>query len=133
MRIPAASTITAASASEIDGSRPVRNTGRRSENRTTPGAVRELFRGVVKAITRRAEDDPPPQRRRGGGGTRTLFPAAARKIMRRTVRVPAQAYAAASAYLADTLDWLNLWGEEMDTDSEPGADSDAKKHLYPHI
>jgi hypothetical protein len=133
MRIPAASTITAESASEIDGSRPVRNMGRRSENRTIPGAVRELFRGVGKAIARRAEDDPPPPRRRGGGDTRTLFPAAARKIMRRTARVPGQAYAAASAYLADTLDWLNLWGDELDSDAELKGDIDAKKHLSPHV
>jgi hypothetical protein len=89
---------------------------------------------VVKAITRRAEDDPPqPPRRRGGGDTRTLFPAAARKIMRRTVRVPAQAYAAASAYLSDTLDWLNLWGDEVDSGAELKDEIDAKKHLSPHI
>jgi hypothetical protein len=126
--------ITAASASEIDGSRSVRNTGRRSENRTIPGAVRELFRGAVKAITRRAEDDPPqPPRRRGGGDTRTLFPVAARTILRHTARVPAQAYAAASAYLSDTLDWLNLWHDDMDSGTELKDEIDARKHLSPHI
>ena len=107
--------------------------GRRNGDRTIPGVVRELFRGAIKAITRRAEDDPPPPHRRGGRDTRTLFPAAARQIMRRTARVPAQAYAAASAYLADTLDWLNLWADEFDSGAELKDGVDAKKHLSPHI
>ena len=89
---------------------------------------------MVKVITRRAEDDPPPPpRRRGGGDTRTVFPAAARKIMRRTARVPAQAYAAASAYLADTLDWLNLWHDDMDSGTELKDEIDVKKYLSPNI
>jgi hypothetical protein len=47
------------------------------------------------------------------------------------VRIPAEAYAKAAGYLADTLDWLNLWHhhEEFTEDVEPTASD----HLYPHM
>jgi hypothetical protein len=32
---------------------------------------------------------------------------AAKAILRRAVRLPAQAYAVATGYLGDTLDWMN--------------------------
>jgi alkylation response protein AidB-like acyl-CoA dehydrogenase len=57
---------------------------------------------------RKAEDEPVPQRRRRGETGRG-FGLAARAVLHHTVRVPPQAYAAATAFLADTLDWLQLW------------------------
>ena len=67
-----------------------------------------MFRAAVKAITRREEDESPPPRRRSGE-TDKAFIMAARATLRRAVAIPIDAYAAATAFLADTLDWLNLW------------------------
>jgi len=56
---------------------------------------------------------------------------AAGKIVRRAVRIPAAAYAAAT-YLWDTLHWLNQWHQtdsDLDEDFQP-APSD---YLYPHL
>ncbi len=80
-----------------------------------------MFRDAVKALTRRDDDEPPPPRRRSGE-TDKAFGMAARAALRRAVRLPAEAYAEATAYLSDTLAWLNLWqdnagpGDELDSD-----------------
>ena len=57
---------------------------------------------------------------------------AARAALRRAPRLPRQAYARATAYLADTLDWLNLWeanntheSNELDVDYDTQQSSDA--------
>jgi hypothetical protein len=91
-----------------------------------------LFRSAVKAITRRIDDETEPQPRRKSGETEKAFGMAARAALRRAARIPADVYMAATAYLADTLDWLRLWddnaanAEELDneihcqdTDSHP--------------
>jgi hypothetical protein len=39
--------------------------------------------------------------------TGRAFRMTARKLMRRVARIPAEAYHRATAYLADTLDWLH--------------------------
>ena len=39
---------------------------------------------------------------------------AARATLRRAVSIPREAYAAATAFLADTLDWLNLWQDNAE-------------------
>jgi hypothetical protein len=52
---------------------------------------------------------------------------------RREVRVPTEAYATATAYLADTLDWHNQWhqieSDGIDEDFRPAP----RDHLYPHL
>jgi hypothetical protein len=55
---------------------------------------------------------------------------AAIKIMRRAVRIPAEAHARATGYLADTLDWLNLWHhhDDFQEDIQPAPHD----YLYPH-
>jgi len=55
--------------------------------------------------------------------------------MRRVGRLPAEAYAAASAYLFDTLDWMNPWHHEPDPQDCPEADETAtpQGYLYPHL
>ena len=57
---------------------------------------------------------------------------AAGKILRRAARIPVEAYATATAYLTDTLDWLNQWHQHDDeaNDDFRSAPSD---HLYPHL
>ncbi len=81
----------------------------------------------------RAEDEPEP-RRRGSGEAGRAFPAAARNLLRRAGRIPAEAYAATTAWLSDTLDWLNMWeanslddGSELDDSFNPQQD-----RYFPH-
>jgi hypothetical protein len=81
-----------------------------------------MFRQAVKAITRRTEDEPRPQTRRRRGESDRAFRMTARAALRRVARP--QAFASATAYLADTLDWLNLWANGND-DSELCDNSDA--------
>jgi hypothetical protein len=57
---------------------------------------------------------------------------AAGKVVRRPVRLPAAAYAAA-AYLRDTLDWLNQWHDDPASSNELAEDYEQPaQHLYPH-
>jgi hypothetical protein len=77
----------------------------------------------VKTITGRDVNEPQPTQRRRSGETHKGFGAAARAALGRAARIPPEAYAAATAYLSDTLDWLNLWDSNAessdDLDSEP--------------
>jgi hypothetical protein len=110
-----------ASESETDISSLDGFSSERSGNRTISGTIRALFRGAVKAITRREAGEPPPPRRRGGE-TGKAFGMAARAVLHRAARIPADAYMAATAYLTDTLDWLRLWddnaGDAEELDNE---------------
>jgi hypothetical protein len=93
--------------------------------------LRRQFREVMKAIAPRAAA-PQPGKRRRSEDTGKAFRMAARKIIPRTARLPAEAYAAATGYLSDTLDWLNQWHHH---DSGAGNDFHARQgdHLYPHL
>jgi hypothetical protein len=94
------------------------------------GAAGKLFRAVAKAVTRRDDDEPPQPRRRSGKTDKgfvvvwrtALHRAAMMKTdatargryaaLQPTKASPAAAadpFAAATAYLSNTLDWLNLW------------------------
>lgn len=55
----------------------------------------------------------------------------ARKLVRRAVRFPKEAHARATAYLSDTLDWLNLWHHHDEVFTEE-IQPPASEHLYPH-
>jgi hypothetical protein len=51
--------------------------------------------------------------------------------VQRVTRIPAEAYGRATAYLADTLDWLNQWhhyDEHFCEDAKRASNDD----LYPH-
>ena len=90
-----------------------------------------LSRQVKAALT--FASPAPPLRRRRREETRRSFTPSATSIMRRTVRIPAAAYAA--AYLWDTLDWLNPWHQdvssagEMDDDCQPADQNHLSLHL----
>jgi len=59
---------------------------------------------------------------------------AARAILRRPLRLPSAAYATATAFLSDTLDWLNLWHHHGATGGEPSAGFDAtENHIFPRL
>jgi hypothetical protein len=70
--------------------------------------------------------------RKGGEDTGRTFRMSARKTTRRPARVPKDAFARVADFLADTLDWLNLWhhhGEDFSDNCRPAASD----HLYPHL
>jgi hypothetical protein len=91
----------------------------------------QLFREVKKAITREVPAPQPTPRRRKEDTGRAAFQMAARKITCRAVRIPAEAYAAATAYLWDTLDWLHQWHSDLLAHHEPASEIDDDVHADP--
>jgi hypothetical protein len=78
--------------SETETSSAVRDTAERSKNRTIIGGIEALFRAAAKCLE--PENEPRPARRRQKDGTDTgSFRIAARSIMRRAARLPADAAA----------------------------------------
>jgi hypothetical protein len=55
---------------------------------------------------------------------------AARVTLRRAARLPAEAYAVATGYLCDTLDWLNLWQDNADNGHWHDDDFSAKQEQH---
>jgi hypothetical protein len=102
--------------------------------RSSAGAIKGLFRNAVKAVTARTDDEPPPPRRRSDE-TDKAFRMAAVHIMRRVIRLPVEAYFAATDYLRDVLDWMNPYGQdEMDDSAELDGSLDTKQnHFSPHL
>jgi hypothetical protein len=85
---------------------------------------------VKNALSRNDETAPEVKRKRREEAGRA-FRMTARKLLQRVVRIPAEAYARATTYLADTLDWLNQWHDydgHMTEEVKPAAHDD----LYPH-
>jgi hypothetical protein len=106
---------------------------RGNEKRTTAGggAVRRLFRQAAKVLSQLAPGRAPKKSSRRGGDTSQQFRRTAQKIMRSRAR-PAAACGTAVLWLADALDWLDLWHH-----TAPGAElSDEQQaepnHLSPH-
>jgi hypothetical protein len=92
------------------------------------GAIRRLFRQAVKAVTGRKADAPRPKKagRRGTGedGAGRLFYRVAQRLTRSRVR-PAYPAASALLWLADTLDWLDLWHPAGSIDPANDASQEA--------
>ena len=113
----------------------------RAQPTTKPAAgdIRQLF-GTVKALTHRAEaeadDEEQKRRRREDSGKAFRMTAAAavrseKKIIARTRR---KVYRRAERYLADTLDWLNLWnGDGHDLSGDFGHDMQSSNYPSPHL
>jgi hypothetical protein len=51
----------------------------------------------------------------------------AKAIMRPTARIPADAYAKATRYLSDTLEWLALWQDNAGSNHRIDDDFSAKQ------
>jgi hypothetical protein len=70
------------------------------------GAIRQLFRQAVKVLTGRDDDAPKPKKssRRKGDDSARRFTKTANCLTRLRERS-----FTALPWLADTLDWLNLW------------------------
>jgi hypothetical protein len=112
-----------------DGEIP-RQEPERAKSRTSFAAMlKGQFRQLAQSLTPREAPAPQPtKRRRRTEETRGGFMLAARQIMRRTVRLPAAAYAAVS-YLADALEWFNHDLADMDEDMQPGEQHHLSLHL----
>jgi hypothetical protein len=94
-----------------------------------PGAIMQLFREVKNTLTPKAPAQASKRKRREDA--RRFF-TVTKKMLRRVPRLPAEAYAAAASYLADTLDGLNPW-HTNDTDLNEDFQPTPSDHLYPHL
>jgi hypothetical protein len=126
--------VNARSESAKDRTRAVRDTARGSKNQTIAGAMKELFREAAGILTRHESDELKPETRRGRGETDRGFHMAAKTTLQRAVRMPADAYSAATAFLADARDWLNLWHDDTASIDDPnsGCHHPYTNHLHPH-
>jgi hypothetical protein len=93
-------------------------------------AIKQLFREVKALLT--AEAPAPQLRRRRRGETDRAFQIAAYKLMHRVAHIPLEAYARATHYLADTLDWLNQW-HHHDNDTHDEFQSTPNDRIYPQL
>lgn len=120
---------------ELFGATPLAGAaGSRADSRGGPtsGGIGQGFRAAALAVSRPAKI-PPPKARRRGGDTRGVFGMAARGIMPRRAALPPQAYDAATAFLSDTLDWLNLWQDNFDCGGELDVSNSEQNYLSPHL
>lgn len=101
--------------------RPIVARGSKSAAAPEKPDQRSLFRRAAGELAKRARPPPQPRRRRREDAKGT-FKLAAANLLRRAVALPMLAEVA--AFLADTLDWLNLWhdddaGDELPADPSP--------------
>jgi hypothetical protein len=104
-----------------------------------PGDIRQLF-GTVKALTHRVEvetDEEEQKRRRreeSGKAFRMTAAAAVKPAKKIIARIPHKVYRRAERYLADTLDWFNLWnGDGHDLSSDFGNDMQPPNYPSLHL
>ena len=100
-------------------------TGGESKPRTIGGSaavIRQHFKAAARAVLQH-DDDAPKPRRRSEETTGKAFSVAAKSLLRRAVQVPADAYGTASLFLAQTLEWLQLW-EANDIEESGALDDD---------
>jgi hypothetical protein len=87
----------------------------------------------VSAALARRVDAPLPKKssRRGGDDAGAHF----RRTARAITRIPAYAGAASMLWLADTLDWLNLWHHNDDPAGEATSErhDSEPNHLSPRL
>ena len=113
--------------------------GHRKENnqeaparRFLPGAIKQLFRELKIALTRREEPAPEVKRERRDRTTRA-FHMAAGKLVRRKIRLPEAAYATL-AFVSETLDWLNPWHHAAGaSEFQDDLQRDPEDHLSLHL
>ena len=114
----------------LSGGKQEPETGTPGRRLFHPGTIRRLFSAVKNALTCNHEPAPEVKRKRREE-TVQAFRMTARKVLHRMVRIPTEAYARATAYLADTLDWLNQW-HHLDEHLTENVKSAANDDLYPH-
>ena len=133
-RIPVVSGIRIEDWTEIKRTSPVRAIGEGgSKNRTSIGsaaAIRQHFRAAAKTVTRL---QPKARQRKDGEDTRSAFRCVALAIGRRS-RL-SQTYAAATVFLSEMLDRMNIWSHDTAAPHSEHYDSfDTKQdYLSPHL
>jgi hypothetical protein len=85
-------------------------------------SIKELFGKLAQAITGKPTPALVARRKRREEETWTGFKLAFHKIIRRIPRPKTPPVEAARLWLADTLDWLQLWHEESVIEMEPCND-----------
>lgn len=113
----------------VDRSGPSQDSG----SRPAPGAIALLFRAAAKGVSQRAQSPQPKAKRRSGGDARGAFGMAAKPTLCRAATGQKQSYAAAAAFLSDTLDWLNLWQDNLDYGNELDVSNTEQNYLSPHL
>lgn len=113
-----------------NGDHPRQEPGRAANRNSFAAMLKEQFRKLARSLTTSQAPAPQPtkRRRRTEDTGQAVFRMAAKKIMRRTVRLPAAAYAAVS-YLADALEWFDHELADMDEDMQPGEQHHLSLHL----
>ena len=106
-----------------------------------------MFRAAAEGMSQCAEAPQPKARRRRGGETRGAFGMAAKPMLRHAApcsavargryaallpvpeaTAPADAYVHAAMCLSHTLEWLNLWQDNADTNYWLDDEFNANQH-----
>ena len=114
---------------DSDSTRAVTNTARGSKQEPTSARLRTAWRSVARALTRPEPAALQPEKRRRREDTGRHFARVAKRLTRW------RAFAPPLLWLADTLDWLNLWQPAADTGDEVTADhfDGPNNHLSPRL
>lgn len=126
-------TVTATtSTSETDSTRTVGDTVRGSKQQPKAGSsaatIRHLFRQTLKALTSPETAMPKKSRRRSGDDTTRRFIRTANRVTRLRTRA-----VTAFPWLADTLDWLNLWQPGSTELPDDLSQAPPNNHLSPRL
>lgn len=118
---------------ESDSTRTVRDTVRGSKQQPKAGisgAIRRLFRQAVKVLTGREIDAPLPKKsgRRSGEDAAQRFVRTAHRLTRLGTRA-----VTTLPWLADTLDWLNLWRPGGIDPTDDLSQDSSNNHLSPRL
>jgi hypothetical protein len=130
-----ARTIAIEGASENGSTSAVGDMAEGSKSRTITGAIKGLFSGAAKTLTRPDEEEPAPPRRRSGD-TEKGFGIAARNLVRRLVRtmiLSPEEWGAPDAHRHSAFDTLAQINHEL-----TGGDHDSQfdtiiYHIGPHL
>lgn len=124
------------SASENGSTSVVRDMAEGTENRTTTGAIKGLFRDAVKALTR-PDDEEPPRPRRRSGDTEKGFGIAAWHLVRRLVRtiiLSPEEWGASDAHRHSAFDTLAQINNELTGGDDCDSQFDTVIYrLGPHL
>jgi hypothetical protein len=118
---------------ESDSTRTVSDTVRGSKQQPKAGisrAIRRLFRQAVKVLTGRETDAPMPKKsgRRSSDDTAQRFGRTAHRLTRLRLRG-----VTTLPWLADTLDWLNLWRPGGIDPTDDLSQDSSNNHLSPRL
>lgn len=93
--------------------------------------LRQQFREVVNALTRRSGEPAPKPRRRRREEAGRVFRTASRLLFRRVAQIPAFTQAVRAMF--GTLDWLNPWHDfdQAATEADCQSHHTSQNDLFP--